>query len=150
MKERLQQGFLWGLLATLAMTALMLLGMVTGLSPIPRPIPIALAAWALGAVPRPLLMVAGTVAHFAYGGIAGAVFAAVLGRRAGPLGGLLFGGLLWLGMGLFFLPLLHWGAFGRQVGAHVGGATLLLHAVYGAVLGTGLWLRTRRGVAVQA
>ncbi len=144
MRERLGRGCGWGLLATGVMTALALLGAATGLNPIPRPIPVALAAWALGAVPRPLLMGSGLAAHFAYGGGAGALFAAVLGRRAGPFSGLAFGIVLWLGMGLFFLPLLHWGSFGRDVGAHIGSATLLLHLVYGGVLGTGLWLRPGR------
>ena len=144
MGERLRRGFAWGLLATLAMTTLALLASATGLNPSPRPVPVALAAWALGgAVPRPLLLALGMAAHFAYGGAAGALFAVMLRHRAGPLSGGVFGIVLWLGMGLFFLPLLHWGSFGREVGAHIGSATLLLHLVYGGVLGAGL--RRRRG-----
>jgi len=46
-------------------------------------------------------------------------------------------------MGLIFLPLLHWGRFGVYIHPAIGLATLLLHLVYGAVLG---WLvvRSRR------
>lgn len=146
LRERLRRGLLYGLLATLAMTALMLLGMGTGFSPIPRPIPVALVAWvAHGALPRPLLMGVGMLAHFAYGGIAGAVFAAVLGRRGTLWAGLAFGVLLWLGMGLLFLPLLHWGRFGSYVAPGIGAATLVLHLIYGGVLGWGVG----RGTAAQ-
>lgn len=137
MRSPIARGFGWGLLATLAMTAVMLAGLLSGVSPIPRPIPIALAAWVLGAVPQPVLAVTGMVAHFGYGGVAGAVFAAVLGRRTGLLTGLGFGVLLWLGMGLIFLPLLGWGLFGTAVTPRVALATLVLHLIYGAVLGWG-------------
>ncbi|HKI99353.1 MAG TPA: DUF6789 family protein [bacterium] len=144
MKVWLNRGLVAGVLATLAMTVLMAIGEVTGLSPIPRPIPMALMAWLLrGAVPRVVLLILGIVAHFAYGGAAGAVFAAALRRFANLWTGLVFGVVLWLGMGLIFLPLLHWGRFGVYIHPAIGLATLLLHLVYGAVLG---WLvvRSRR------
>ena len=37
--KRLAVGFGWGVVATLAMSALMILGVLTGLSPMPAPIP---------------------------------------------------------------------------------------------------------------
>lgn len=136
MRNWLRRGFLAGLLATGVMTLLMLAGTVTGLSPIPTPIPVALVAWVLrGAVPRGVLLVLGLLAHFVYGGVAGAVFAWLLRRRANLLTGLMLGVLLWLAMGLFWLPLLHWGAFGSLIGPGLWLTTLVLHLVYGAVLG---------------
>jgi Family of unknown function (DUF6789) len=148
MDDRIRRGLLAGLLATLAMTVVMLAGSATGFSPIPRPIPIALLAWAVrGALPRPALLAGGMLAHFAYGGLAGALFAWTLRRYANVWSGLAFGVLLWLGMGLLWLPLLHWGRFGALVHPGIGAATLLLHLVYGGVLG---WLCARWRPAAPA
>lgn len=139
MHSWMRSGLLAGLLATLVMTVVMLAGQVAGVSPIPRPIPVALVAWVVrGAVPRLLLLVLGLLAHFAYGAVAGIVFAWVLRRRANLWTGLALGVLLWLLMGLFWLPLLHWGAFGNTVNPGVGLATLVLHLIYGGLLGWGV------------
>ena len=53
MNEYAKRGLGYGLLATLIMTVLMLIGTATGVSPMPTPIPIALARWALGNLPGP-------------------------------------------------------------------------------------------------
>jgi Family of unknown function (DUF6789) len=143
MADLAKRGFLYGLLATLGMTAIMLLGVGTGLSPMPSPIPIALAHWALGDLPKPTLVIAGMIAHFLYGGVAGAVLFAALRERVGLLWGLAFGVLLWIGMQLIFLPLLGWGLFGGAVTPRIALATLVLHLVYGAILGWG-GLRARQ------
>lgn len=132
-----ERGFLYGLLATLGMTVLMLIGVAAGLSPMPSPIPIALAHWLLGDLPKSVLLIFGMVAHFLYGGAAGAVLLAVLRERTGILWGLAFGALLWLGMQIVFLPLLGWGLFGSAVTPRIAVATLVLHLVYGAILGWG-------------
>lgn len=150
MNAELKRGLVWGLLATLCMTVLMLAATATGISPMPRPVPIALAAWALGALPLPALAVTGGVAHFAYGGIAGAAFAGVLGRRAGLRSGLAFGALLWLGMQVIFLPLLGWGLFGAAVTPRIAMATGVLHLVYGGVLGWGVARRQATQPAAEA
>jgi hypothetical protein len=145
MPEHMKRGVLYGLLATLGMTILMLIGVGTGLSPMPSPIPIALAHWALGDLPGPALLITGMIAHFLYGGVAGAVLFAVLRDRVTVLWGLAFGLLLWLGMQLIVLPLLGWGLFGSAVTPRIAVATLVLHLVYGAILGWG-GARARRQV----
>lgn len=137
MAEHVKRGFLYGLLATLGMTALMLVGVGTGLSPMPSPIPIALAHWVLGDVPGPALMASGMLAHFLYGGVAGAVLFVLLPGRVTLLWGLGFGVLLWIGMQLVFLPLLGWGVFGSAITPGIAVATGVLHLVYGAILGWG-------------
>lgn len=130
---RIRRGALWGVYATAAMTALMLLGMLTGIAPMPEPIPVALAASLLAGAPKPMLMVTGLVAHFAYGAVAAGIFARFV-TRIGLTRGLLFGGGLWLVMQLVFLPILGWGPFGVGVTPKIAVATLLLHLVYGGVL----------------
>jgi Family of unknown function (DUF6789) len=137
MSKQLNRGLRYGLLATLGMTVVMLIGVGTGMSPMPSPIPIALAHWALGDLPMPALLVTGMIAHFLYGGVAGAVLFAALRGRVSVVWGLGFGVLLWLGMQLVFLPLLGWGLFGSAVSPRVAVATLVLHLIYGGILGWG-------------
>ena len=133
----IKKGFIWGLVATLAMTVVMLLGTITGQSPMPAPVPVALAKWALGALPKPALMLIGLIAHFIYGGIAGTVFSSIL-KRINIWTGLGWGVLLWFGMQLIFLPILGWGIFGTAINSQIAIATLVLHLIYGGTLGWGL------------
>ncbi len=137
MLDDMKRGGLYGLLATLGMTIVMLIGVGTSLSPMPSPIPVALAHWALGDLPKPVLMIAGGLAHFLYGGVAGAVLFAALRERVNVLWGMGFGILLWIGMQIIFLPLLGWGLFGSAVTPRIAVATLVLHLIYGAILGWG-------------
>ncbi len=137
--KRLAAGFGWGLVATLAMSALMVLGVVTGLSPMPSPIPEALASKVVGGmlgadIPRPAVMVLAAVAHLFYGGVAGAVLAA-LTRPVTVWKGLGWGVLLWLVMQVAVFPFLGWGLFGVAITPRIAVATLVLHLVYGFTLG---------------
>jgi hypothetical protein len=136
--KRLAVGFGWGLVATLAMSAVMITGYATGLAPMPNPIPEAVVSRILEIVgvgaPRPAVMVLAIVSHFAYGGVAGAVLAA-LTRPVTVWKGLGWGVLLWLVMDLVVLPLLGWGFFGVAITPRIAVATLVLHLVYGLTLG---------------
>jgi hypothetical protein len=128
-------GFGGGVLATLVMTAVMFIGQGTGLSPMPQPIPVALAARVLGhATPRPLLLTVGLTAHLLYGGAAGAILWR-LARRVTLVLGLGWGVVLWIVMGLVALPFLGWGIFGSALTPKIAVATLLLHLIYGGTLG---------------
>lgn len=128
-------GFVSGLIATLVMTLIMAAGMSTGVAPMPEPIPLAIAERVIGNASGPALMILGMVSHFLYGGLAGALFTFLFGRESMVLRGLIWGGLLWAIMQLVVLPLLGWGFFGANVTVKIAGATLVLHLVYGAVLG---------------
>ena len=48
--KRLAMGFGWGVVAAIAMAILTILGHTTGISPIPKPIPLALVAKVVGLV----------------------------------------------------------------------------------------------------
>jgi len=133
-------GIVYGLLATLAMTVVMVLGLLTRVSPMPTPIPVALAKWAFGDLPQLALMGLGGLAHFFYGGLAGVVFVHLFKQNRTPWTGFLWGALLWLGMQLVVLPLLGWGAFGTAITPKIAVATLVLHLLYGGVLG---WTTSR-------
>jgi len=137
MNKFVKQGLIFGLIATAVMTVIMLIGKATGMSPIPKPIPIAIAASITGGAPKPVLMILGMLAHFAYGGIAGIIFYSVIKERGTLLWSIGFGALLWLIMQLIVLPFLGWGAFGSSITPKIAIATLVLHLIYGAVLGLG-------------
>ncbi|MGH3570625.1 MAG: hypothetical protein ACRDS0_37940 [Pseudonocardiaceae bacterium] len=133
-RNRLAAGAGWGATATAVMAVVMLAGTLTGVSPMPMPIPVALVAHTLGALPMPGLLALGLIAHLAYGAAGGLALAA-LTRRVNVGVGLAYGGLLWLLMGLVWLPFLGWGLFGTSITPAIAAATLLLHLIYGGVLG---------------
>lgn len=150
MDRNVKQGFGYGLLATLGMTLIMLAATAFQVSPMPAPVPIALARWAFGALPMPVLVILGMLAHFFYGGVAGVILAWVLKERVNLWWGLGWGVLLWLGMELVFLPLLGWGLFGSAITPKIAVATLILHLIYGGILGWGLaWHSRRQRLAAQ-
>lgn len=132
--RRLTVGAGWGAVATLAMSAVMLAAVATGISPMPKPIPAALVAHTLGPLPKPALMTLAALAHLGYGATAGAILAAVL-RRVTVGKALGYGAGLWALMGLIWLPYLTWGLFGAAITLKIAVATLLLHLIYGATLG---------------
>jgi hypothetical protein len=131
--DRKLRGAVAGVLATIAMSVLMLAGMVTGIAPMPEPIPKVLAALVLGGAPQPALTGAALIGHLGYG----AVWAAGLFGLRGDVDlahGLGLGAGLWVLMGVAVLPLLGWGAFGTAVDPRIAVATLVLHLVYGGTL----------------
>lgn len=132
------QGFGWGVLATVAMSIPMLIGMASGVAPMPEPIPRALVTLVFGAgLPTPLLMALSAGSHLAYGGLFGAVLAHLF-PDAGLWEGLGMGVFLWGLMQVAVLPLLGWGVFGASVTPKIAVATLVLHLIYGGTLGWGL------------
>lgn len=135
--NRLARGFGWGVIATVAMSVLMIIGMTTGMAPMPKPIPAAIVGTLLGGGPQPLIMVLAIVLHLAYGGFWGGVLAR-LTPRVTITKGLALGIGLWLLMQVAVLPFIGWGLFGTAVTPKIAVATLLLHLVYGGVLGMGL------------
>jgi hypothetical protein len=137
--KRLASGFGWGLVATLAMSILMVIAFATGVSPMPKPIPAAIVGKVVGGVlgegiPQRAIVALAVATHFAYGGFWGAVLAA-LTRPVTLWKGLGLGVFLWLLMDMVALPFLGWGFFGVGITPQIVVATLVLHLVYGATLG---------------
>lgn len=81
--------------------------------------------------------------HLGYGAFWGGVLAA-LTRRITIVRGLALGVALWLIMQVVVLPFLGWGLFGAAQKPKIALATLVLHLMYGGVLGA---LAGRRGTA---
>lgn len=137
-QQRLQTGFGYGVVATIAMSILMLLAVVSRLSPMPQPIPKAVVAQLFGSgIPTPLLMGLAIGLHLGYGGLFGALLASI--ARPVTIGrGATLGISLWLLMQVTFLPFLGWGLFGTAITPRIAVATLVLHPVYGGILGWAL------------
>lgn len=133
--SRSWKGFEWGVVATLAMSALMILGLVTGTAPMPKPIPAAIVGKLTGGgLPRPALMATAVVLHLGYGGVWGGLLA-TLTRRVTLRHGVALALFLWLIMQVVVLPFLGWGMFGTVHTIRIAAATLVLHLVYGVTLG---------------
>jgi hypothetical protein len=136
-----------GALGSLLMFVLMAAGIYgTGIAPFNVPPSAAfLTKLGLNVGPLPLLV------HFGYGATWAVVLAAVYGPEASWKEGLAVAGGLWLFMMLVYSPFIGWGVFGFGGAGHslppdaplyLGNpvkyvaSTLLLHGVYGLVIGT--------------
>lgn len=138
--HRFWSGAGWGVVATIAMSALMIAGVLTGMAPMPKPIPAAIVGKLTGGgLPEPATMALAVILHLGYGGFWGGAFAAVT-RRVTIWRGIALGVFLWLIMQVFVLPFLGWGLFGTDQTPKIAVATLVLHLVYGATFG---WLMSR-------
>lgn len=133
--KRFWVGFGWGVTATVVMSALMILGVLTGMSPMPKPIPAAIVGQLTGgALPKPALMAVAAILHLTFGGFWGGALARY-SRRVTVGQGLLLGTALWAFMGVAVLPWLSWGLFGSAQTPKIAVATLVLHLLYGLTLG---------------
>ena len=122
-----------GLLGTLFMTLLMLVGVNSGMAPMPEPIPRAIVGSLLPLSGAPLMLVA-MISHFVYGAVW-----AILADQTFPdfdwIRGIMLGAFLWIIMQLVVLPLIGWGFFGINHTPAIAVATLILHLIYGATTG---------------
>ena len=139
--KRFWSGFGWGVLATVGMSIPMIIGSVAGVAPMPEPIPKAIVTTILGKeLPVPLMMLLAAGSHLAYGGIWAALLTQVTDHVT-IWKGLGLGIFLWLLMQVVVLPLIGWGLFGASITPKIAVATLVLHLIYGALVG---WLVDRR------
>jgi hypothetical protein len=135
--KRSLRGAGWGLGATVVMTAVMVVGSLIFPSSFARPpFPYLfvdhLFPHASGAAAAALTI----IAHFAYGGLMGIIFA-YFSEPMTLRKGLGFATLVWSSMQVLFVPWIGWGdfAFIHQSAWAFVAYTLALHLVYGATLG---------------
>ncbi|EKV31401.1 hypothetical protein C882_3774 [Caenispirillum salinarum AK4] len=126
------KGMLAGFIATVVLSLVMLGKGAVGL--MPQLDVIAALTALLGSESRAV----GWIAHFVLGTVPWGI-AFVLIERGLPGGcamrGVLFGGLAWVAMMVIFMPLIGAGLFANQLGWAVWAVTLVLHVIYGWVLG---------------
>ncbi len=128
------KGLLAGLVATLVLSALMVMKAMMGIMPaldLPKMI-----AGMMGAPDAPLI---GWVVHFMIGivlyGVAIALLDLRLPGNSRIANGLVLGATGWLVMMLVLMPMTGAGLFGLNLGIMAPMMTLVLHLIFGAVLG---------------
>jgi len=128
------KGIVAGATATGAISTLVLLQGAAGLLP-----QLSLIQLLLDVLAAPREHMLGWLAHCVLGSVIWGGLFAYLGPRLGAdshvKGGILFGVLLWLVMMLVFMPAAGAGYFGFQLTLLAPLVMLVLHVVYGAVLG---------------
>ena len=129
---RFGRALLAGLVATVVLSAVMLMKHAMGL--MPQLNAIAMISHMMGAS-----LAVGWIVHFTIGAVLwGLLYAWLNPRLAGPqwLRGVEFATGAWLIMMIMLMPMAGAGAFGLKIGMMAPVATLMLHWIYGAVLGT--------------
>ncbi len=128
----LKNGFLAGFIATAVLSVMMVAKGMMGV--MPELDVAAMIAMMMGA---PILV--GWLAHFMIGTLAwGGGFAVLYGMIPGGsaiIKGIVFGVAAWLGMMIVVMPMAGAGIFGMNFGIMAPMMTLILHIIFGAVLG---------------
>jgi len=130
-----------GFVATLALTALLMLKSTMDLAPHLNIIRLLTQLGSIGTV-------AAWMDHFIVGtlvwGLLFGAFDAIYEKGAYWLKGVIFGVFAWLMMMVLFMPMAKAGFFGSKIGIEAPLVTLLYHLVYGVVLGITYGLLTVR------
>jgi len=138
MQVNVPKGILAGFIATIALSVLMVLKATMGMMPQMNAIRM-LAGMAHGILGMPASPIVGWIIHFIIGTLIwGILFAVLIERIPGQSAtakGLVFGTAAWVLMMVVIMPMAGAGLFGLHLGIGAPIATLILHWVYGAVLG---------------
>ena len=130
--QKLPAGLVAGFIGTVVLSAMMLVKAMMGL--MPQLDVVAMLSAMMGA---PIAL--GWLAHFMIGTLAwGGAFALFYDRIPGgsaQIKGVVFGVAAWLAMMLFVLPMAGAGLFGLALGMMAPVMTLVLHIIFGLVLG---------------
>jgi uncharacterized protein DUF6789 len=133
------KGMIAGLVATLVLSALLLLKSTMNVVP---ELNLIRLLTSLGSI----TVIQAWMDHFIVGvvvwGLLFGAYDSIAKRPAHWLKGIIFGVFAWLVMMVLFMPLAKAGLFGYRLGAMAGVVTLMYHLVFGAVLGTTYGLLT--------
>ncbi len=128
----LKNGFLAGFIATAVLSIMMVAKAMMGVMP-------ALDVAAMIAMMMGAPVIIGWLVHFMIGTVAwGGGFAVLYGVIPGGnaiVKGIVFGVAAWLGMMIMVMPMAGAGLFGMNFGIMAPMMTLVLHIIFGAVLG---------------
>ncbi|MEO6783472.1 MAG: DUF6789 family protein [Bradyrhizobium sp.] len=138
------KGVLAGFVATIVLSAIMLMKQAMGVMPQLNPIEMITT---MAGASTPLV---GWIGHFVIGAILwGVIYAWLDPRLPGPhwIRGMIFATGAWFIMMVIMMPMAGAGFFGANLGLGMKApvATLMLHWIYGAVLGGVYHASTRRG-----
>ena len=132
------RGIIAGFIATVVLTVLMLMKEMMGLMPELNVISM-LSTMVNAKMGMPGTPMVGYLLHFVIGAIVfGILFHALNGSLPGGnqiMKGIVFGVVAWLLMMLLVMPMAGAGMFGMSMGMMAPVMTLMLHVIFGAVLG---------------
>ncbi|HKJ82849.1 MAG TPA: DUF6789 family protein [Mariprofundaceae bacterium] len=138
METNVGKGVIAGFAATVVLSALMVMKAKMGMMPEMNAIRM-LTGMAHHFMGTPMTPMVGWLLHFMIGTVAwGALFALLANQIPGKspaIKGILFGTAAWLLMMVMVMPMAGAGLFGLHLGMGAPVATLMLHWVFGAVLG---------------
>jgi len=127
-----------GFVATVVLSVLMVIKMKMGVMPELNAIKM-MTTMAHGMLGTPAVPIVGWIMHFMIGTVVWGVLFALIGKSLPGSGyvskGLTFGVLAWVLMMVMVMPMAGAGFFGLSLGMMAPVMTLMLHLVYGAVLG---------------
>lgn len=131
----MKNGALAGLAATAVLSMAMIMKSIIGIMPQFNVISDWVAVLSTFGLPASAPL--GWVAHILLGAVFGVIFSQVrpMIPASDVVAGIAFGVLAWLGMMIFFMPLAGNDIFGMAIGVMVPVMTLMLHVLFGAVLG---------------
>lgn len=120
-----------GIATAVILSAVMLLGLKTGISPLPKPLALAFANTLLGAdLPLPV----GLLFHVAWVTLWSVVYVVLFWDHLGFGRALALGLVLWLLVLVAFFPYVGWGFLGLDAGTLVPVAALMQHVLFALVL----------------
>ena len=132
------KSMLAGFVATVVLSVLMVIKMMMGVMPDLNAIKM-MTTMAHGMMGMPAVPIVGWMMHFMIGTVLWGVLFALIGKSLPGGGyvskGLSFGVLAWVLMMVMVMPMAGTGFFGLSLGMMAPVMTLMLHLVYGAVLG---------------
>ena len=138
-QTNISEGLIVGFIATVVLSLLMVVKGMMGLMPEINVIKM-LTAISHNYVNTPAAPIIGWIIHFVIGTFLwGILFGLFATRRSKPsftAKGVIFASYAWLAMMIVMMPLAGAGIFGVKLGIDVPLTTLLLHWVYGGVLGS--------------
>ncbi|MDP3959482.1 MAG: hypothetical protein Q8Q26_05330 [Pseudorhodobacter sp.] len=142
--QNISVGLLAGFVATVVLSAMMIAKGMMGV--MPELDVIAMLSMMMGAPAA-----VGWLAHFMIGTIAWgggfAVLYALIPGGTALLKGIVFGVAAWLGMMIMVMPMAGAGLFGMTMGLMAPMMTLVLHVIFGAVLGVVYHMRATPALA---
>lgn len=144
---KIVNGMIAGFVATLAMSALMLAKKMMGI--MPELDPIHMLSEMMGGSAA-----VGWMGHFAIGtivwGIGFALINGLIPGKSQVTKGIIFGIAAWLMMMIAVMPMAGAGFFGLNIGLMAPVMTLMLHVIFGAVLGKTYAVRSSQSQTVNA
>ena len=130
-------GIISGFIAVVVMSVLMMIGRKMNMSPMDLPSSIGKMIMKDRMEGDPAVRRTGMIMHLIIGSLWGLLFVIIASfyQFGFVLGGLIFGIAIWLLMQIFALPMMGAGLFGSKLGMRVPIVSLIMHLIYGIVLG---------------